>query len=1397
MKRTNMKKIFQITSIFSILLMFISCENLIARNNSEDNTTETVQTSQQDKTYLTIHLAKKNLGRTVFPEVISASRLSDFTLVGKLEGESSSRNLTEEPISSFEALSTRQFEILPGKWEFTLSAKYPSTSSTIIYADTIQTTINRGNANSVSFNLKPQGDEGGFKLTMNLTGTNVGRVRATTTLLSQAAGTPDFPDISDEANVVYSKEGLSAGTYHVLIEFFTCVEDETPFNIWESYVRVLPPFITEANVSLDFNRIYTITYKNAEGGAITFNSDDFEGGVTASKYSARSSFDLPVYKTSAITNGKIFTGWKISGSDTVITRISKGIRDDLVLTPNFVDPVLYVSASGVDSNDGFSSSTSLKTITEACNQISKYGYTGLDWKIMISGETTGIPKGSGRFPAYGPLEIPSDITNEMAKSILITGATSHGNWLEGSVPDDLDSINRGSDGAYNGSATSSALVISTEVPVTITNLKITGGNTGNGGAILINEGATVSLGDGNLLTGNRASKGGAICNKGTLFIYGSTIIGNKDATTYANYSSTQDLADNQAANYAGSGGGIYNGDPSASIYANTSIVARLYLGYKPSETDLTPVEEEFTGGIYFNGASSGGGIRNAIKSEVYMKSGTIQYNGISGNGAGIYNDDGGIVYMSGGSIANNRATYQSSIVNGGGVYNDWWRSKFIMSGGSIYDNIAWSNAGGTTNGKGGGVFNGGVMFMYGTAVIGDSSSNSPADSANHSNKANLGGGIYNGDHSGDRPGKLYIGYEPDSEFTPVPSKLEGGIFYNYSEQVYSLDNKWGGGGIFNNANSGYGEFRMSSGTIAYNATNDYGGGLWNEIGSLCQEGDGELKIHDNTAAKAGNAIYIEANSRHYLTIGGSLEIPKGQNDYHDIYIGGTSSTYYSHIEIANDLDGDFEATITPEKYIENIPLVSKASGASINLEAETHCFSVTPQTKDDEGNELTSPVNWEIDSTGKLVKSSGGSGGNGGGGSSTSWQGTVSNHDYVDLGLPSGTKWAKMNYGASSETAIGEKMLFGGNDIIGINWGIHWKMPNFTEITELYENCYFESVNSYNDVEKPTDETRLGYVVYLAKNENDKGKIVGFNADSSEIEGSYSLSDPHLFLPAIDYSVIRFWTNTIESESGGVKKLYSFNIEESYEPVGSRIASDNDVCWRAVLKNDEVLVTGGTALIDDHVGTVENDKDYNAGTLTIPDLMVSSNPVTQYEFEQYMRYYETAPSESSEEIKKECPVYYVSWIDAIIYCNLRSEKEGLTPVYALAGEKYITADNSPWTQYYKVVKDSNNKYYYNSDDYNDTSAFDPDAEVFSCDLSANGYRLPTTAEYTNILAKIPDLLDSDYNEWCQNYYRDYYRCWFKSSEKKPTTEEKYSISREVTLSFRVVRNAGANGGSNP
>ena len=93
---------------------------------------------------------------------------------------------------------------------------------------------------------------------------------------------------------------------------------------------------------------------------------------------------------------------------------------------------------------------------------------------------------------------------------------------------------------------------------------------------------------------------------------------------------------------------------------------------------------------------------------------------------------------------------------------------------------------------------------------------------------------------------------------------------------------------------------------------------------------------------------------------------------------------------------------------------------------------------------------------------------------------SIAGHDYVDLGLPSGTKWATCNVGATAPHEYGNYYAWGEtttkstyssensrthgvsmNDISGnptydaarADWGSTWRMPTEAEIEELKDNC--------------------------------------------------------------------------------------------------------------------------------------------------------------------------------------------------------------------------------------------------------------------------------------------------------------------------------------------------------
>lgn len=119
-----------------------------------------------------------------------------------------------------------------------------------------------------------------------------------------------------------------------------------------------------------------------------------------------------------------------------------------------------------------------------------------------------------------------------------------------------------------------------------------------------------------------------------------------------------------------------------------------------------------------------------------------------------------------------------------------------------------------------------------------------------------------------------------------------------------------------------------------------------------------------------------------------------------------------------------------------------------------------------------------------------------------------------------------------------------------------------------------------------------------------------------------------------------------------------------------------------------VLVKGGT-----FINTKSNLYGKN---VTIPDFYIGVYEVTQKEWNEVM---DQNPSVFQGD---NLPVDTVSWYDCVEYCNKRSIKEGLEP-------------------YYNIDKDKK--------DPNNYSEYDDMKWTVTINAEANGYRLPTEAEW--------------------------------------------------------------------
>ena len=172
---------------------------------------------------------------------------------------------------------------------------------------------------------------------------------------------------------------------------------------------------------------------------------------------------------------------------------------------------------------------------------------------------------------------------------------------------------------------------------------------------------------------------------------------------------------------------------------------------------------------------------------------------------------------------------------------------------------------------------------------------------------------------------------------------------------------------------------------------------------------------------------------------------------------------------------------------------------------------------------------------------------------------TINGHEYVDLGLPSGLKWATCNVGASTPKDYGdyfawgetspkseytesnslthgksltelteagiinsERILTPSHDAASVNWGGTWRMPTKEEWEELSQNCEWRCTSNI---------TTVGDNITV---------IIG--TPGYEITGP---SGNTIFLPAVG------WYGTSHQLLDGVSgRYYSSSVDEDEENDG-------------------------------------------------------------------------------------------------------------------------------------------------------------------------------------------------------------------------------------------------------
>lgn len=138
-------------------------------------------------------------------------------------------------------------------------------------------------------------------------------------------------------------------------------------------------------------------------------------------------------------------------------------------------------------------------------------------------------------------------------------------------------------------------------------------------------------------------------------------------------------------------------------------------------------------------------------------------------------------------------------------------------------------------------------------------------------------------------------------------------------------------------------------------------------------------------------------------------------------------------------------------------------------------------------------------------------------------------HEYVDLGLPSGTLWATTNIGAEAPFFVGDYFFWGEttprttiygytftdnpielpaeNDAATVLWGANWQTPSKAQMEELFNSgLHLSWVQQYGSEGILVENTKLNTSIFLPIMTDQAGYYLSRSIDTSDSNKAYVLT---------------------------------------------------------------------------------------------------------------------------------------------------------------------------------------------------------------------------------------------------------------------------------------------------